>query len=88
MTAGSCSVAISRSRPPQCGHASTSMPKARCMRAAQVQARGVDFTPASPRPAARRAVEAVGSGAGIGSLYSYRPPESREEEGERDESQA
>jgi hypothetical protein len=33
------------------------------MRAAQVQARGVDFTPASSGPAASGAAEAVGSGA-------------------------
>ena len=62
MTAGSCSVAIRRSRPPQRGHARTSMANARCMRAAQVQARGVGFTPASSGPAARGAAEAVGSG--------------------------
>jgi hypothetical protein len=48
--------------PPHWGHATTSMPKTLCMRAAQVQARGVNFTPASPRPAARSAVEPVGSG--------------------------
>ena len=47
---------------PHWGHASTSMPKARCMRAAQVQAGGLDFTPASPRPVARGAAAAVGSG--------------------------
>jgi hypothetical protein len=40
MTAGSCRVAIRRSRPPQWPHARTSMANARCMRAAQVQARG------------------------------------------------
>ena len=62
MTAGSCSVAISRRRPPQWAHASTSMPKARCMRAAQVQAGGVDFPPTSPGPAARGAAAAVGPG--------------------------
>jgi hypothetical protein len=39
MTAGSCSVAISRSRPPQCGHARTSIANARCINAAQLQAR-------------------------------------------------
>ena len=44
MTAGSCSVAISRSRPPQCGHASTSSANARCMSAAQLQAREPLFT--------------------------------------------
>ena len=52
MTAGSWSVAIRRSRPPQRGHARTSMANARSMRAAQVQARGVGFTPASSGPAA------------------------------------
>jgi nucleoside-diphosphate-sugar epimerase len=31
MTAGSCSVAIRRSRPPQCGHARTSTANARCL---------------------------------------------------------
>ena len=44
MTAGSCSVAISRSRPPQCEHARTSIANARCMRAAQLQAREPLFT--------------------------------------------
>ena len=39
ITAGSCSVAISRSRPPQCGHARTSIANARCIKAAQLQAR-------------------------------------------------
>ena len=62
MTTGSCNVAIRRRRPPHWGHPSTSMPKARCMRADQVQAGGVDFTPASPRPVARGAATAVGSG--------------------------
>ena len=33
--------------------------------AAQVQARGVQFTPASPGPAARSAIEVVGSGANL-----------------------
>jgi hypothetical protein len=63
MTAGSCSVAIRRSRPPQCGHARTSMANARCMRAAQVRARGVGFPPVPARPAASGGVEAVGSDA-------------------------
>ena len=62
MTARSCRMAIRRSRPPQWGHARTSMANARCIRAAQVQARGVGFTPASCGPAARGAAEAVGSG--------------------------
>ena len=63
MTAGSCSVAIRRSRPPQCGHARTSSANARCMSAAQLQAREplLAFTPSAP--AASGAVEAVGSGA-------------------------
>ena len=43
MTAGSCSVAIRRSRPPQLGHARTSMANARCIKAAQLQARGLLF---------------------------------------------
>jgi hypothetical protein len=47
MTAESCRVAIRRRPPPPWGHASTSMPKGRCMRADEVQAGGVDFTPAS-----------------------------------------
>ena len=38
------------------------MANARCMRAAQVQARGVDFTPASSGPAASGADGAVGPG--------------------------
>jgi hypothetical protein len=46
MTTGSCTVAISRSRPPQCGHASTSIANARCMSAAQLQAREPLFAPA------------------------------------------
>ena len=41
MTAGSCSVAIRRRRPPQWAHTNTSMPNARCIRAAQLQARGL-----------------------------------------------
>jgi len=41
---------------PQCGHAKTSMANARCMRAAQVQARGVGFTLASSGPAASQRV--------------------------------
>ena len=45
--------------------ASTSMPKARCISAAQVQVRGGGFTLASPGPVARSAVEAVGSGASL-----------------------
>ena len=60
MTAGSCSVAISRSRPPQCGHASTSIAKARCMRAAQLQAREPLFASTLSAPAASGA-KAVGS---------------------------
>jgi hypothetical protein len=36
MTAGSCSVAIRRSRPPQCGHARTSIANAQCIKAAQL----------------------------------------------------
>ena len=63
MTAGSCSVAIRRRRPPQWAHANTSMPNARCIRAAQLQARGrAVFTPVPPGPAASGAVAAVGSG--------------------------
>jgi hypothetical protein len=50
MTAGSCSVAIGRSRPPQCGHARTSIENARCINAAQLQAREplFAFTPSAP----------------------------------------
>ena len=50
MTAGSCSVAIRRSRPPQCGHARTSIANARCMSAAQLHAREplLAFTPSAP----------------------------------------
>jgi hypothetical protein len=54
MTAGSCSVAIRRRRPPQWAHGNTSIPNARCMRAAQLQARGLAvFTPVPSRPWAR-----------------------------------
>ena len=63
MTAGSCSVAIRRSRPPQCGHARTSIANARCMRAAQLQARGLLFALAPSAPAASGGAKAVGSGA-------------------------
>jgi hypothetical protein len=63
MTAGSCSVAIRRSRPPQWTHARTSIANARCMRAAQVQARGVGFTPVPSGPGVSGAVEAAGSAA-------------------------
>ena len=64
ITAGSCRVVIRRSRPPQYGHARTSIANARCIRAAQVQVRGVaGFTPVPSGPAASGAVEAVGSGA-------------------------
>src|SRR6266850_2885642 len=45
MTAGSCSVAIRRRRPPQWAHANTSMPNARCIRTAQLQARGLAVGP-------------------------------------------
>jgi hypothetical protein len=62
ITAGSCSVAISRSRPPQCGHARTSIANARCMRAAQLQARQPLFTFVPSEPAAC-GVKVVGSGA-------------------------
>ena len=55
--AGSCSMAIRRSRPPHWGHASTSMPKARCMSAAQVQARG--WTSLQHRPDLRPAAPAL-----------------------------
>ena len=58
MTAGSCSVAISRSRPLQCGHSSTSIANARCISAAQVQPRAVDGAPASSGPAAGGGVDA------------------------------
>ncbi len=61
MTTGSCSVAISRSRPPQCGHARTSIANARCMRAAQLQAREPLFASTPSAPAASGA--AVGSDA-------------------------
>ena len=63
MTAGSCRVAIRRSRPPQWAHAKTSMANARCIRAAQVQVRGLLFTPVPSGPAASGGAEAVGSGA-------------------------
>ncbi len=64
MTTGSCSVAIRCSRPPQLGHARTSIANARCIRAAQLQARGLAvFTPVPFGPAASGAAEAVGSGA-------------------------
>ena len=62
MTAGLCSVAISRSRPPQCGHAKTSRENARCIKVAQVQ-RGALFAPVPSGRATGGAAEAVGSGA-------------------------
>jgi hypothetical protein len=60
MTAESCSVAISRSRPPQCGHARISIASARCINPAQLQTREPRFAVA---PTASGAVEAVGSAA-------------------------
>jgi hypothetical protein len=66
MTAGSCSVAIRRRRPPQWAHASTSMPNPRCMRAAQLQARGLLFAFVPSGPAA--------SGATVGSGSATRRP--------------
>jgi hypothetical protein len=66
MTAGSWSVAIRRKRPPQLGHASTSMPNARCVRAARVQARGLVCSRAPSATGASAAVlpaALVGSGA-------------------------
>src|SRR5262245_43164957 len=62
MTAGSCSVAISRSRPPQCGHARTSTANARCISTAQLQARGGLFSRVLSGPAAGDPAEAVGRG--------------------------
>jgi 3-hydroxybutyryl-CoA dehydrogenase len=62
-----CSVAISRSRPPQLGHARTSIANARCMRAARLQPREplFAFVPSDVlcEPGASGGVEAVGSGA-------------------------
>jgi len=67
MTTGSCSVAIRRSRPPQREHSSTSIAKARYIKAAQLQAReplvnsvrsDVPFEPATSADA-----KAVGSSA-------------------------
>jgi hypothetical protein len=52
MTAGSWIVAISRRQPPQSGHASTSMAKARCMRRAQLQDPAVRAPLARSRAAA------------------------------------
>ena len=49
MRAGSCSVAISRSRPPQCGHARTSIENARCIKATRLQAREPFIPAASER---------------------------------------
>ncbi len=63
MTAGSCSVAISRSRPPQCGHARTSIANARCIKAAQLQAREPLFAFVPSEPPASGGVKAVGSAA-------------------------
>ena len=54
MTAGSCSVAIRRRRPPHWAHASTSMPNARCIRAAQLQARGLALHPGAVRTCGQR----------------------------------
>src|SRR4030095_11879806 len=62
MTAGSCSWAISRRRPPHWAHANTSMPNARCIRAAQLQARGLAVFASVPSGSPTSgAVEAVGS---------------------------
>ena len=65
MAAGSWMVATRRMRPPQFGQASTSIAKARCMRAAQLQYRGVVFVAVPSRRASRgaaRPADAVGSG--------------------------
>jgi hypothetical protein len=51
-TAGSHTVAMSRSRPPQRGHASPSIPKARGIRVAQAQERGQREAPRAARRAA------------------------------------
>jgi hypothetical protein len=60
MTAGSCSVAIRRSRPPQSEHARTSIANARCISAAQVQPGGELFSLAPPAPlAGERYVDAL-----------------------------
>ena len=61
MTAGSCSVAISRSRPPQCGHARTSSANARCINPAQLQAREPLFAFVPSAPATSAGAMAVGS---------------------------
>jgi hypothetical protein len=61
MTAGSCSVAISRSRPPQCGHARRSIANARCINAAQLQAREPLFAFVPFEPRACGGVKVVGS---------------------------
>ena len=68
MTTGSCSVAIRRSRPPQWTHARTSIANARCIRAAQLQARGLHFTRVPSRPAAGGAT--VGPGSGLTRPYT------------------
>ncbi len=62
MTAGSCTVAISRSRPPQCGHARTSIANVPCINAAQSQPRGRLFSPGPTGPGAISTADAVGSG--------------------------
>jgi hypothetical protein len=63
MTAGSCSLAISRSRPPQCGHSKTSIANARCIKTAQFQAREPLFAFSPSGPAASGGAKTVGSGA-------------------------
>ena len=55
--------AISRRRPPQCEHASTSSANARCINAAQLQAREPLFAFVPSAPAASGDAKAVGSGA-------------------------
>jgi Transposase len=66
ITTGSCRVAISRSRPPQCGHTSTSSANARSIKAAHAQYRGR----AAPAP---RSGPSAGSGAEPVSGAAARP---------------
>ena len=63
ITTGSCSVAISRSRPPQLAHAKASSANARCINAAQVHAGEPVFAFVPSAPATRGGAKAVGSGA-------------------------
>ena len=65
-------MAISRSRPPQCGHARTSIENARCIKAAQLQAREPFFPFVPSAPAASGGAKAVASAPGVPGAASVR----------------